>query len=162
MNQAITTRLKPKKQMLWFVLISLCLAPFVWFVFEISIGPVVMADSGFKRARKTINPEELRSWAFEAIRKFPATNGFSKEIPGSEIPASIKNLYSIPLQGAWVNPKSNERAGCVMIIWGGGFFHWGIDIGPTNFVSPINEEYPKAFRLSPGIYYRRESPWCLL
>jgi len=155
---------KSKNYFPWIALIVVLCIP-VFFVGSFLAMPLITiyrADEGFKKAKKTIKSEDLRAWALEEIKNLSGTNGFSTKVPQSEIPDYIKNLYSIPPEGAWVNPKTSESAACVMIVWGGGFFHWGFDIGSTNFMSSTNPEYPKAFMWCAGIYYRREAAWGLL
>jgi hypothetical protein len=118
---------------------------------------VVEADAGFKRAKQTIDPEQLRQWALESINRWPATNGWHK-IPESEIPKNIQTLYSYLPEDASVTGDT------VVIFWGGGFFHWALEIGSTNVSRPSkysNPEYPYYFKWCPGIYYTREARWKL-
>jgi hypothetical protein len=118
---------------------------------------VVGADAGFKKAKQTIDPEQLRAWALESIKRWPNTNGWHA-IPDSEIPNYIRNLYSYPPGDASV---AGDR---VIIFWGGGFFHWVIEISSTNFSEPFkpdNPEYPYNFEWVKGIYYSREANWKL-
>lgn len=148
--------------------------PWGWLVFGLSIPaliicgllvlllePIHKADSGFRKAKRTISAEEMRSWAFAVIKKHPATNGCLETIPNEEIPKSIINLYATPPRHAWIAPKTSESEESVMFMWGGGFFHWGITIGATNYVSPTSPGY-RSFKLAPGIYYQREAAWGLL
>ncbi|HXE42527.1 MAG TPA: hypothetical protein VN516_05845 [Candidatus Baltobacteraceae bacterium] len=119
---------------------------------------VVEADAGFKKAKQTVNPEELRQWALEEINRRPATNGWN-EIPESEIPSRIRYLYpNHPIEKAWV------AGDIVLISWGGGFFGWEIEVGSTNFSEPFNSgnpECPYNFEWVRGIYYKREGDWKL-
>jgi hypothetical protein len=118
---------------------------------------IYQADEGFKRAKKTIDPEPLRAWALGKIQSHGGTNG-SLKISNSEIPSAIRNLYSYPPEGAFVNDNA------VIVIWGGGFFGWNIQIGDTNFSLPFksdNSECPYNFEWVKGIYYTRESDWKL-
>jgi hypothetical protein len=118
---------------------------------------VVEADTGFKSAKQTIDPEQLRAWALESVKRWPDTNGM-RPIPASEIPQYIRNLYAYPPEDASV---TEDR---VVVFWGGGFFHWVIEIGDTNFSKPFNSgnpEYPYNFEWVKGIYYSREANWKL-
>ncbi len=118
---------------------------------------IYRADEGFKRAQKTINPEELRKWALQAFKEHSGTN--NPEIPVSEIPKDIQSLYS----GGPENAVISQNPG-VVIFWGGGFFHWVIQIGDTNYSKPyINQysEYKYNFEWTNGIYYSRETSWGL-
>jgi hypothetical protein len=118
---------------------------------------VVEADAGFKKATQTIDPEKLRAWALEEIAKHkPSTNDFAgKDIPDSEIPSYIQALYPYPAEDATV--RFDENQPYVMIVWGGGFFHWKIDIGSTNLIGTTGSgNHFTTVEWAPGIYYSRE------
>ena len=143
------------------ITILLIAAPMVFF-FSGPFHAVRNADAGFKRAKQTINPEKLRAWALQAAEKWPpTTNGFGfRNIPQSEIPEYLRTLYSYS-PSAIVFPGPDREGPVVVISWGGGFFHWGIDVGSTNFVRRPNSTYPKVFQWVRGIDYTRESSWNL-
>ena len=144
---------KSKKYFPWIILIVILCVP-LFFVGSFLVMPaetIYKADEGFKKAKKTINPEGLRSWALEEIRN-AGTNTF---IPDPKVPKTLQDLYSIPPEFAEVNGNT------IAVVWGGGFFHWKLDIGPTNFVSTPDEIYSRVFMWCPGIYYGRESTWGL-
>ena len=110
---------------------------------------VVAADAGFKTAKQTIDPEKFRAWALSEMTKHP---GAGVIIPNAELPDYIQNLYSEPPE------EVSTMSGNIMITWGGGFFHWGFDIGPTNFTLTPNSDIPFAIaEWVPGIYYSREA-----
>ncbi|HSY20330.1 MAG TPA: hypothetical protein VK815_18445 [Candidatus Acidoferrales bacterium] len=109
---------------------------------------VADADAGFRKAKQTIDPEKLRAWALESITRWPDTNG-SQKIPDSEIPEYLHNLYPTPPEDAFVT------GGVVSVFWGGGFFHWVIEVGPTNYVSGERSEY-QTVEWTNGIYYSHE------
>jgi hypothetical protein len=160
--------LKSKKPFPWtWIILAAVLCVPVIFIGSFAAIPLItiyQADEGFRKAKKSIDPEQLRAWALESIKSYSGTNGYSEDISQSKIPDYIKNLYSTPPEQAWVNPKTSKSEGCVMIMWGGGFFHWGLNIGNTNFSEPFNsqnQEYPYNFEWVSGIYYTRESSWGL-
>jgi hypothetical protein len=148
-----------KKFFLWTILflVGAIITGVAGFKYWLSIPPreVVEADAGFKKAEKTINPEQLRAWALDEIQKYSVTNGAN--LPNSEIPDYIQNLYSVPVEDFSVFPKTSEREGSVTICWGGGFFHWMIDIGPTNDIETTGATNNFTIvEWVPGIYYSRE------
>ena len=147
----------------WLVLAAVLFIPalFIGSFLATPFMAIHEADTGFRKAKKTIDPEELRAWALEEIKNHSNTNGFSQKISSSEIPNYLKNLYTRAPEDAWVNPRTIDSEACVMIMWGGGFFHWGLDIGPTNYMTSTNSDY-RPFMWHPGIYYRREAAWGLL
>lgn len=119
------------------------------------VTSIYRADEGFKRAQRTINPEELRNWALQAIKNHSGAN--NPEIKRSEIPSYVRNLYpeqpeyAVAISGDWRQPH-------VAIMWGGGFFAWGIEIGDTNFSESYvseNPERPHYYQWTNGIYFAR-------
>jgi hypothetical protein len=156
---------KSKSHLPWITLIVVLCVP-VFFVGSFLAAPFVAiykADEGFKKAKQTIDPEQLRIWALQEMQKHGDTNTPSNipigEIPTSEIPQPIQKLYSYPPENVFVNGD------VVAIIWGGGFFGWGIQIGNTNYSEPYkstNPDWPYNFEWVPGIYYTRETAWPLL
>jgi hypothetical protein len=160
MSQAPPTNGKSKKHLLVivlvvFVLVLTCLSPFGWILFQIHKGvkqSIVLADSGFRKATNTINPEDLRAWALKMAQEKASGNQTPESMPGY-----IRNLYSKP-------PDIEVEGSGVTLMWGGGFFHWGFYIGSTNEMMPFiseNTEYPYNFEWVPGIYYTREAKWNL-
>lgn len=162
MNEAPPTNQGPQKRpislfgalMIWAVVVVGLLSIFPGRFILAAANTIYQADEGFKRARRTIDPEELRRWALQEIAKHSSNH----EIPASEIPGYIANLYSR-------RPEEAVRGqSTVAIVWGGGFFHWVIEIGDTNFSRPFvsdNPEYFYNFEWTNGIYYTREARWKL-
>jgi hypothetical protein len=130
----------------------ICLFLYFWFV---PPKYLVDADEGFKKAKATIDPEPLRAWALDELKRRHQTNDFDfPTIPDVEIPKYIKNLYAYPPEQAFVEGDTID------IMWGGGFFHWTFRIGNTNCSEPFlsqNSEYPYNFEWTNGIYYTREA-----
>jgi hypothetical protein len=144
----------------WAVVVVGLLAVFLGGLFLEAAMTVHHADEGFKRARRTINPEELRRWAFQEINKHGGAK--NSDIPRSEIPDYIQRLYSERPEVATA-VKAPGQPSRVVIFWGGGFFHWVIDIGETNYSKPYvieNSDYCN-FEWTNGIYYSREADWKL-
>src|SRR6266705_6860904 len=111
----------------WIVLAFVLGVPvfFVGYIISLPVRTVREADAGFRKAKTTIDPEQLRSWALATAKSHKGTNGYSHEVIISEIPDYMKKLYSVEPEHAWADPNT----GTVGIIWGGGFFHWGFYIG---------------------------------
>lgn len=113
---------------------------------------IKQADTGFKKATNTIDPEVLRAWALDNIRKQSSKREISASMP-KELRELYKHQPSVSVNGSnlWLN-------------WGGGFFGWFIRIGDTNDIMPFNSnnpEFPYNFEWRPGIYYSRETAWKL-
>ena len=125
-------------------------------IYEGSSHVLHEADGGFKKAKSSVNPEQLRAWALSEISRHSETNtdGSGHDI-SSEIPDYMQRLYPDLPEDATVYPDHDQPY--VDICWGGGFFHWTIDIGSTNFTETTGatNEYTTA-EWVPGIYYSRE------
>jgi hypothetical protein len=151
---------KFKKLLFWIVAITFLLTAGLvtcvvgycgWIFYQVGKAEhsvVKKADDGFKKARTTIDPERLRAWALEEISKKQKTN---TNPPDSEIPIYIRNLYPDPPEDYSVDTDT------VTIYWGGGFFHWMIDIGSTNYTQTTGAANDHTtVEWVPGIYYSRE------
>lgn len=149
------------RKILWGIVVTIICIPFILvlnFVYLVFTEPsriVHVADAGFKKAEKTIDPEQLRAWALKEIPKypFPTNTIFAPKILNSEIPDYVQALYSQPVENACVFNENGVTN--VTISWGGPFFHWMLAIGPTNFVYPKDPEVT-AVEWVPGVYYVRE------
>ena len=110
-------------------------------------------DAEAEKIRKSINPDELRSWAFliaeqyssqvPANRSYIVVSGpypeFLKEIPPPAAPWSVL-----------VSAKGREGTPYVSILSFGGFASYAIEIGSTNFVK--SSAY-HATQIAPGIFF---------
>lgn len=149
--------------LIWAVLLGGLVLIFPGIIFVQCVTTIYRADEGFKRARRTIDPEELRRWAFQEIKK--REDADNPEIPGPEIPDYIRNLYPGGPESAEAISGRDGSQPRVVIFWGGGFFHWVIEIGNTNYFKPYvseNPEYPHNYQWTNGIYYSHEGAWPLL
>jgi hypothetical protein len=181
MNQELPTNAgvskRTKKIILGIVITVICVPIFtvLFFVVLFFLSPYLdthAADAGFRKAKKTIDPEELRLWALEEISKNPTNHGiFPPQILNSEIPSYMQKLYSERVEDAviWkhagntnftlltLHSNSVEKIGQtnVTIFWGGPFFHWMFEIGSTNFVPPKDSQVTTV-EWVPGVYYCRE------
>ena len=162
MNEVPTTNCsasEAKRRIPWIWIILLLVAAVIAGVSRyelwLSATPddVRRADKGFRKIKETINPEQLRAWALEEIQEHSATN--EANIPISEIPSYIQELFSDPVEDAGVYKYTDETN--VQICWGGGFFHWMVDIGPTNYTETtgVTNNFTTV-EWVPGIYYSRE------
>jgi hypothetical protein len=159
MNEAPTTNdgaSKVKRRIPWIWIILLLVAAIIAgisrFEFWLSLPPsdVVEADEGFKKAKETINPEQLRAWALGEIQKYSNTN--NGNIPNSEIPSCIQKLFRDSPENFAVGEFEGQKY--IWFGWGGPFFDWNIAIGSTNLAPPFNSEETTT-RWVPGIYFGR-------
>ena len=147
--------------LIWGALLGGLFTVFSGMIFLQCITTIYRADEGFRRAQRTINPEELRKWAFQEIKKRGGTE--NDDIPRSEFPDYIQKLYPGGPESASALADGDQSR--VVIFWGGGFFHWVMEIGDTNYSKPFdseNPEYPHNYQWTNGIYYSHEARWPLL
>jgi hypothetical protein len=57
-------------------------------------------------------------------------------IPVADLPAALTNFPTGPPADAWVSTWGDSTEKGLMLIWGGGFAHWGLIIGGPKFVMP--------------------------
>ncbi len=152
MTQATQNISRPKKKIFWAALLVVssvvCVLP-VWLILhQIGRGireSVAEADSGFKKATNSINPEDLRSWALENVRQKATRTELYRSMP-----ENIRTLYSEP-------PDARVDGDILILMWGGGFFHWEIDVGPASFSETTGvDNHFTTLEWIPGIYYSRE------
>ena len=124
-------------------------------VFLLTFPPphVIASEKDFAAAKEKLDPEKVRYWAFEMIALHPP-EGSSVDIPTNEIPAEIRIAFERS-PGATVTTYNELKI--VELHFGGGFAHWFIAVGPTNYSVPIvpgNGWVTKKW--VPGIYFMRE------
>ncbi|HEY3932895.1 MAG TPA: hypothetical protein VGM58_11080 [Verrucomicrobiae bacterium] len=158
-NSGISKR--TKRIILGIVIAIICIPIVLFLIFFIDfcyIEPSRIlheADAGFRKAKATIDPEQLRLWAFQEISKYPYQINNPPQIPNSEIPSYLQKLYPNPRipAKAFVEESGNQKY--MDVYWGGGLFSWGFEVGQTNFVPPADSYLTRAKWVS-GIYYNRE------
>ncbi len=77
-------------------------------------------------------------------------NEYGYRVPPEQWPESLKGLKSESV-GFWVY-KNNPL---LKIMWGGGFFHWGVEIGLEDFEIPesdMEDGSESRLLVEPGIY----------
>jgi len=127
MNETAPATRRPKRDtknlvgLVLAVLMGVCLVYPACFILA-PLAAIYHADEGFKRARRTINPEELRSWALQEIKKHAGTN--DPDIQASEIPDYIQKLYSGRPEDALALSGAPEQSR-VVILWGEWLFSLG-------------------------------------
>jgi hypothetical protein len=110
-------------------------------------------------AKKVVNPGELQQWAMTILQETETTNYPDGEFPRDKVLPGIRNLQSggssfemVLADSVGSVPPGNRS---VWIVWGGGFGHWGIRVGPPTF--KVAKKYDDNYYVlwKPGIYF-----WC--
>jgi hypothetical protein len=110
----------------------------------------IRSERDFSDAKEKLNPEELRDWAVKMTERYPPTSSII-EIPREEVPLNVRNAFQKP---PWAF-TSQRGIPVVQLEFGGGFSHWFIAIGPTNFEWATGG-YFQSKKWVPGIYFVRE------
>lgn len=128
------------------VLAFVCAVAFlVW-----SIDPVRGAHRFYSSVKRNVNPEELRAWAAGL-----AANAPNQRITSiNQLPASLQPL-SAGFESGGVAPANSSNGWVLTLMYGGGFFHYGMEIGSTNFVDSSDDQLT-VIPWVPGIYFKHE------
>jgi len=157
MNPAAPPKLKSRKSRWLRFGFPICLLFIVllFYLGSMRLITVHRAHSTFTKIQKNIDPEELRQWAVDLARRFH--NG--EHVPKSELPKTLLNLgrsppkIGIPRRTA----DATDDSRCyVILIWGGGFFHWGMLIGSPQFQHGDENHQHHIIQWVPGIYFDHE------
>jgi len=142
---------EPKQKFKWLIpptIIIAVIAVVLVFLFGPPIAMHHHAHSFFGSVKRNIDPEELRRWASKlaAITPAPPITNLN------ELPIALRD---VEFEDGWVHEASENDAWSVTLICGGGFFHYGIEIGPTNFSDSSSAQFA-VIQWVPGIYFRHE------
>ena len=109
--------------------------------------------------KKVVNPAELQQWAMNVLQETETTNYSDGNFPRGKVLLGIRNLQSgdDSFEDVMVDADKSvpPESRSVWIVWGGGFGHWGIRVGPPSFkvADPYDDNYYVEWK--PGIYF-----WC--
>jgi hypothetical protein len=101
--------------------------------------------------KKVADASELQQWGMAILQETKQAD--MTEISKDRVPTGIRTLISdgSPLQDVFCDSGSAQNR-TVWLVWGGGFGHWGIRIGPPSFkVSPNDDNYYIEWK--PGVYF---------
>jgi hypothetical protein len=100
--------------------------------------------------KEVIDPRELQKWAVITLSK---SNSDSSKLPLKDVPEPIRILHSNggPIEMAFYQIGSSPKSRCITLMWGGGFGHWGIDVGAPSFEEPADDNF--YIKWIPGVYF---------
>jgi len=93
-----------------------------------------------------IDPHKLQEWAIPQIQEHKV--GY--EYPPKDWPAYL--LITNEPSSVYIAGWSDLKEHAVYVSWGGGFGHWGIVVGNTNFVMTDEGPGRPVFQWIPGVY----------
>jgi hypothetical protein len=113
--------------------------------------PVSAFTYGFRdRIRSEADIPAIRDWLRTLDKEdFPE---LGDRLPRDKWPESLKALK--PPRSVYLEADSNGRPQ-LRIIWGGGFFHWGVTIGLEDMEIPpskLTDGYESWLLVEPGVY----------
>jgi len=110
----------------------------------------ILMDLGMRlRVASTGGTEKIQLWAIEILEK-SGGNTFGRT-PSISEEAMSEQIRRIRANYIWVVPGDGDEKRHVSIIWGGGFHHWGILVGPPAFHTESNETQC-VYRWRDGVY----------
>jgi len=105
-----------------------------------------------KNLKHRITPEELRTWALGILQ----TYGTHKQHDNAHITNShpaLDGLFQNPPTVWWYSESPPDTEFVRVTYGGGGFGHFGVEIGPTNRAQPSSSDARKYSSWAPGIYF---------
>jgi hypothetical protein len=119
-------------------------------------GYVKTTEEFAEKVKRVANPDELQAWATNLIATTRSADGGTEAgVIRSNVPAWVGTVEEddpgdVRIVGL-TNGGGNPDA-CVEIIYGGGFGHYGIDIGYPTLIASSNENY-YVLPWKPGIHF---------
>ena len=110
------------------------------------------AHATFNKARATIDPEALRKWAVEQAALHPSGGPLKKQ----EILKAVLDLEPQLPDVTVSSATANDNQPYAVVIWGGGFFHWGMFVGARNYQLPHDPAAFQDLQWVSGIYFRHD------
>jgi hypothetical protein len=104
--------------------------------------------------KQVIDPDELQKWAVITLKK---SSSDSSELPLNEVPEPLRNLRSngCQIEYAFYKIGTSPKENYIILMWGGGFGHWGIDVGAPSFEQPDDSAF--YIEWAPGVYFWEET-----
>jgi len=111
-----------------------------------------LTDIGMRlKIASTGGAEQLQAWAVDILEKpqNEVVDGDSmSRIKEEALSKQVRRLYPAYV---FVASTSEENGPHIRIIWGGGFHHWGILVGPPTFHT-VSNEGQCVYRWRDGVY----------
>ncbi|MBI3876470.1 MAG: hypothetical protein HY300_11060 [Verrucomicrobia bacterium] len=109
------------------------------------IKPYRVSTAEFlERIKSRATPAALQEWATGILRAYPKA-AVLDDVPEAAVPRFVRELDPPIAPRVLVVPDSH-----VMVDWGGGWGHWGLAVGPTNYKS--DAELLFTIEWAPGIF----------
>jgi len=101
-----------------------------------------------------IDSGELQKWA---VIKLNDSNKDSLVLPLKDVPEPLQNLRSdgCQIEQAFYKIATSPKDSSVVLMWGGGFGHWGIEVGSPSFDQPDDDNF--YIKWAPGVYFWEET-----
>jgi hypothetical protein len=113
-------------------------------------GKVRRVEELAARVRSVVKPEELQAWATNLIARTPFEGRDSVKIKPSDVPQFVHAIYGEDPEMVFIH--HSDTGNFIEIWYGGGFGHWGIDVGPPTFQGIENPNF-YVVPWKPGIYF---------
>ena len=105
-----------------------------------------------KNLKQRIAPEELRAWALSLLKTYDTNKTYDNAHITNSHPA-LEGLFRNPPTVWWYSASQIDTEFVCVTYGGGGFGHFGVEIGPTNRPMPNSRTARHYSFWAPGIYF---------
>jgi len=127
------------------------LAAFVFALYPI-LKPDLQRAHFEKNLKQRISPEELRAWALGLLKTYDTNKTYDNAHITNSHPA-LEGQFRNPPVVWWYSASQTDTEFVRVTYGGGGFGHFGVEIGPTNRAMPDSRTARQYSFWAPGIYF---------
>ncbi len=86
--------------------------------------------------KKRVGPQELQTWAMNVLKEYLTHDPQQEYNALTNLHPAFHALFRNPPSGYWYHASAEDTAFIKVVYGGGGFGHFGVEIGPTNRPTP--------------------------
>jgi len=107
-----------------------------------------------KNLKKRVAPGELQGWAMVFLKQHDTDDLRVEYNTVTNLPPAFRGLFRNPPFACWFPASAEDTAFIKVIYGGGGFGHFGVEIGPTNRPTPQSIEGNRRYTpWAPGVCF---------
>jgi hypothetical protein len=107
-----------------------------------------------KNLKKRVAPAELQAWAMEFLKEHERDDLRVENNKVTNLPPVFHGLFRNPPFAFWFPASAEDTAFIKIVYGGGGFGHFGLEIGPTNRPTPRSFESERRYTpWAPGVCF---------
>ena len=142
------------KRPLKLILVLVAVGGLVGIVILPILRPYLQRASFQRNLKKREAPEELQTWAMKVLKERETHDLRYEYNTLTNLHPAFRGLFRNPPSGAWYQASAEDTAFIKVYYGGGGFGHFGVEIGPTNRPTPRTLEGNRRYTpWAPGICF---------